>query len=140
MYCLTQFIKAGNPLIDGLFYALKRYRSCTPVQNVNASAAFMSVRQRERQDRFFFSALFNFNIMSYTKKQSDEVGTRKIRCLTKSGSSYLQRHERIPSISLAGLWLKQAGFDVGDLTRIIVSDKLLVISCEKIPENLRGVE
>lgn len=74
--------------------------------------------------------------MSYMKKQSDEVGTRKIRCLTKSGSSSFQRDERIPSISLAGLWLKQAGFDVGDFARIIVLDKLLVISCEKIPENL----
>lgn len=78
--------------------------------------------------------------MTYAEKQSQELSSRKIRCLTKSGSSYLHRNERIPSISLAGLWLKEAGFDVGDFARIIVSDKLLVISCEKIPENLRGVE
>ena len=38
-------------------------------------------------------------------------------------------------ISLAGVWLKKAGFEVGDFARITVADGVLVISCERLPEN-----
>ena len=68
------------------------------------------------------------------KKQNDEVHTRKIRCISSPRSTFLRR---LPSISLAGVWLKEAGFEVGDFARIIVSDGLLVIRCEKIPENVK---
>ena len=40
-----------------------------------------------------------------------------------------------PSISLAGVWLKKAGFEVGDFARITVADGVLVISSERLPDN-----
>ena len=70
------------------------------------------------------------------KKKTNEVDTRRIRCLNSPRSNY---ERKLPSISLSGVWLKEAGFEVGDFARIIVSDGLLVIRCEKIPENLRMV-
>lgn len=66
------------------------------------------------------------------KKQNNEVSIRRIRCLTSPKSPY---QRRLPSLSLAGVWLKEAGFDVGDFARIVVLDGMLVVSCEKIPEN-----
>ncbi|HBO25265.1 SymE family type I addiction module toxin [Culturomica sp.] len=71
------------------------------------------------------------------KKQNDEVHTRKIRCISSPRSTFFRR---LPSISLAGVWLKEAGFEVGDFARIIVSNGLLVIRCEKIPENEKCIE
>lgn len=71
------------------------------------------------------------------KKQNNEVSTRKIRCLS-SPQSTLGR--RLPSISLAGVWLKKAGFEVGDFARIVVLDGVLVISCERLPENENRVD
>lgn len=70
------------------------------------------------------------------KKKTNEVDTRRIRCLHSPRSTC---GRKLPSISLAGVWLKEAGFEVGDFARITVSDGLLVIRCEKIPENLRMV-
>ena len=69
------------------------------------------------------------------KKQKDEVNTRKIRCLNAPRST---NQRNLPSISLAGVWLKQAGFEVGDFARIVVLDGVLVVSCENIPENVNG--
>lgn len=66
------------------------------------------------------------------KKQKDEVNTRKIRCLSAPRST---NQRNLPSISLAGVWLKEAGFEVGDFARIVVLDGVLVISCERLPEN-----
>lgn len=66
------------------------------------------------------------------KKQKDEVSTRKIRCLSSPRSTF---YRRLPSISLAGVWLQEAGFEVGDFARIIVLDGVLVISCERLPDN-----
>lgn len=71
------------------------------------------------------------------KKQNSEVSTRKIRCLS-SPQSTLGR--KLPSISLAGVWLKKAGFEVGDFARIVVLDGVLVISCERLPENENRIE
>ena len=65
-------------------------------------------------------------------KQNDEVNTRKIRCLSFPRSTY---NRRLPSISLAGVWLKKAGFEVGDFARITVADGVLVISCERLPDD-----
>lgn len=67
--------------------------------------------------------------------QNNEVSIRKIRCLNSLQSTY---HRKLPSLSLAGVWLKRAGFDVGDFARIVVLDGVLVVSCEKIPENVNG--
>jgi HSP20-like domain of unknown function (DUF1813) len=36
---------------------------------------------------------------------------------------------------LAGVWLQEAGFEVGDFARIVVLDGVLVISCERLPDN-----
>ena len=36
---------------------------------------------------------------------------------------------------LAGVWLKKAGFEVGDFARITVADGVLVISSERLPDN-----
>lgn len=69
------------------------------------------------------------------EKQNNEVSIRKIRCLNSPQSTY---HRKLPSLSLAGVWLKQAGFEVGDFARIVVLDGVLVVSCEKIPENVNG--
>lgn len=66
------------------------------------------------------------------KKQKDEVSTRKIRCLSSPRSTF---NRRLPSISLAGVWLQEAGFEVGDFARIVVLDGVLVISCERLPDN-----
>ena len=41
----------------------------------------------------------------------------------------------MPSLSLAGVWLKKAGFEVGDFVRIVVMDGVLVVSCERLPGN-----
>lgn len=65
-------------------------------------------------------------------KQKDEVSTRKIRCLSAPRSTPCRR---LPSIYLAGVWLKEAGFEVGDFANITVSDGVLVISCERLPDN-----
>lgn len=69
------------------------------------------------------------------KKQNNEVSIRVIRCLNSPQSTY---HRKLPSLSLASVWLKQARFDVGDFARIVVLDGMLVVSCEKIPENVNG--
>lgn len=66
------------------------------------------------------------------KRQKDEVSIRKIRCL-RSPRSTFQR--KLPSISLAGVWLQEAGFEVGDFARVVVFDGVLVISCERLPDN-----
>lgn len=66
------------------------------------------------------------------KKQKDEVSTRKIRCVS-SPQSRLGR--KLPSISLAGVWLKEAGFEVGDFARIVVMDDVLVVRCERLSDN-----
>lgn len=66
------------------------------------------------------------------KKQNDEVSTRKIRCLSSPGSTC---GRRLPSISLAGVWLKEAGFEVGDFARIVVMDDVLVVRCERLSDN-----
>lgn len=66
------------------------------------------------------------------KKQNDEGCTRKIRCVSSPRSTY---NRRLPSISLAGVWLKKAGFEVGDFARITVADGVLVISSERLPDN-----
>lgn len=71
------------------------------------------------------------------KKQNNEVSTRKIRCVS-SPQSTLGR--KLPSISLAGVWLKKAGFEVGDFARIVVLEGVLVISCERLPENENRVD
>ena len=71
------------------------------------------------------------------KKQKNEVITRKIRCVS-SPQSTLGR--KLPSISLAGVWLKKAGFEVGDFARIVVLEGVLVISCERLPENENRVD
>ncbi|MFR7607975.1 MAG: SymE family type I addiction module toxin [Odoribacter laneus] len=42
---------------------------------------------------------------------------------------------RLPSISLAGVWLKEAGFEVGDFARIVVMDDVLVVRCERLSDN-----
>lgn len=70
------------------------------------------------------------------KKQNNEVSIRRIRCLNSPKSAY---QRRLPSLSLAGVWLKEAGFDVGDFARIVVLDGMLVVSCEKISENRHEV-
>ena len=57
---------------------------------------------------------------------------RKIRCVSSPRSTY---NRRLPSISLAGVWLKKAGFEVGDFARITVADGVLVISSERVPDN-----
>lgn len=67
--------------------------------------------------------------------QNNEVSIRKIRCLNSPQST---NHRKLPSLSLAGVWLKRAGFEVGDFARIVVLDGVLVVSCEKIPENVNG--
>jgi len=41
----------------------------------------------------------------------------------------------LPSISLAGVWLKEAGFEVGDFARIVVMDDVLVVRCERLSDN-----
>lgn len=66
------------------------------------------------------------------KKQNDEVSTRKIRCLSSPRSTCARR---LPLISLAGVWLKEAGFEVGDFARIVVMDGVLVVRCERLPDN-----
>ena len=66
------------------------------------------------------------------KKQKDEVNTRKIRRLNAPRSTF---NRRLPSISLAGVWLQEAGFEVGDFARIVVLDGVLVISCERLLDN-----
>ena len=66
------------------------------------------------------------------KKQNNEVGTRKIRCVSSPQST---SGRKLPSISLAGVWLKKAGFEVGDFVRIVVMDGVLVVSCERLPGN-----
>lgn len=70
-----------------------------------------------------------------TPHKKNEVSTRKIRCLSSSRSTF---NRRLPSISLAGVWLKEAGFEVGDFARVVVMDGVLVVSCEKIPENVNA--
>lgn len=65
-------------------------------------------------------------------KQNDEGCTRKIRCVSSPRSTY---NRSLPLISLAGVWLKKAGFEVGDFARITVADGVLVISCERLPDN-----
>lgn len=65
----------------------------------------------------------------------NNVSTCKIRCLNSSRSTF---NRRLPSISLAGVWLKEAGFEVGDFARVVVMDGVLVVSCEKIPENVNA--
>ena len=57
---------------------------------------------------------------------------RKIRCVSSPRSTY---NRRLPSSSLAGVWLKKAGFEVGDFARITVADGVLVISSERLPDN-----
>lgn len=69
------------------------------------------------------------------KKQNNEVSIRKIRCLNSPQSTY---HRKLPSLSLAGVWLKRAVFDVGDFARIVKLDGVQVVSCEKIPENVNA--
>lgn len=66
------------------------------------------------------------------KKQDNEVSTRKIRCLS-SPQSTLGR--KLPPVSLAGVWLKEVGLEVGDFARIVVLDGVLVVSCELLPGN-----
>ncbi len=66
------------------------------------------------------------------QKQKDEVSTRRIRCVSSPRSTL---NRRLPSISLAGVWLKEAGFEVGDFANITVSDGVLVVRCEQLPEN-----
>lgn len=66
------------------------------------------------------------------QKQKDEVSTRKIRCVSAPRST---SYRRLPLISLAGVWLQEAGFEVGDFARIVVLDGVLVISCERLPDN-----
>ena len=60
------------------------------------------------------------------KKQNNEVSTRRIRCVSSSQSIW---NRRLPSIPLAGVWLKNAGFEVGDFVHIVVMDGLLVVRC-----------
>ena len=66
------------------------------------------------------------------EKPNKEVKTRRIRCLRAPRSPY---YRNLPSISLAGVWLKEAGFETGDYARIVVLDGVLVISCERLPGN-----
>jgi len=42
---------------------------------------------------------------------------------------------KLPPVSLAGMWLEEAGFEVGDFARIVVLDGVLVVSCELLPGN-----
>lgn len=62
------------------------------------------------------------------EKQTSEVKTRRIRCLHAPCREY---RDKIPSISLAGKWLKKAGFEVGDFACITVLKGKLIIRCEK---------
>lgn len=71
------------------------------------------------------------------KKQNNEVSIRKIRCLSSPQSTF---GRKLPSISLAGVWLKEAGFEVGDFARIVVMDGVLVVSCERLPGNENRAE
>ncbi|WP_418500478.1 SymE family type I addiction module toxin [Culturomica massiliensis] len=41
----------------------------------------------------------------------------------------------MPSIPLAGVWLKNAGFEVGDFAHIVVMDGVLVVRCERLLDN-----
>lgn len=66
------------------------------------------------------------------KKQNNEVSTRRIRCVSSSQSIW---NRRLPSIPLAGVWLKNAGFEVGDFVHIVVMDGVLVVRCERLPDN-----
>ncbi len=66
------------------------------------------------------------------KKQNNEVSTRKIRCLSPLQSAL---GRKLSSIPLVGVWLKEAGFEVGDFARIVVLDGVLVVSCERLPGN-----
>ncbi|MBV4275744.1 SymE family type I addiction module toxin [Odoribacter splanchnicus] len=67
-----------------------------------------------------------------TPHKKNEVSTRKIRCVSSPQSKF---NRKLPSISLAGVWLQEAGFEVGDFARIVVLDGVLVISCERLPDN-----
>ena len=66
------------------------------------------------------------------EKPNNEVKTRRIRCVNSMRSTY---NHRLPSIPLAGVWLRKVGFEVGDFARIVVLDGVLVISCERLPGN-----
>lgn len=67
-----------------------------------------------------------------SKKWKNEVSTRKIRCLSSPQSTL---GWKLPPVSLAGMWLEEAGFEVGDFARIVVLDGVLVVSCELLPGN-----
>lgn len=67
-----------------------------------------------------------------SKEPNSEISIRKIRCVSSIRSTL---NRKLPSIPLAGVWLKKAGFEVGDFARIIVTDGMLIISCERIPDN-----
>ena len=66
------------------------------------------------------------------EQPNNEVKIRRIRCVSSARSGY---NRNLPSISLAGVWLKAAGFEVGDFARIVVLDGVLVISREPLPGN-----
>lgn len=57
--------------------------------------------------------------------------------LPPSPGAYSQSiwNRRLPSIPLAGVWLKNAGFEVGDFAHIVVMDGVLVVRCERLLDN-----
>lgn len=56
----------------------------------------------------------------------DQINTRRIKICRKtvSRSDY---SERLPSINLTGVWLRNCGFQIGDTVEIIYGTNKLVI-------------
>ena len=134
------FPRAGKPALFSAGFFCTCWSDIwfrTPVWKCNATTALGVLVNGKGGTVFYFRPHFIIpNVMRTVdltpKKQNNEVSTRKIRCLS-SPQSTLGR--KLPSISLAGVWLKEAGFEVGDFARIVVLDGVLVVSCERLPGN-----
>lgn len=64
---------------------------------------------------------------------SMKTGTRKLKVYSKSAqrAGYICHYVQVPEIRLCGVWLKEAGFEIGEGVVVDYSDNKITIVREK---------